>query len=292
MHLQTIRTFTVVMDTGAGLNLVHLKVFPLRWEKMRQEKKSPKVTDETLQIMDIRRILLLYVPLWHRKVRNVFLVHPDLGPEVILGTRLIDRYAKEIHSGKKRVPSHLRAPLAIFGSRQGPEAGPTKLRLPTRTVSNKVMLSKVIGIPSMTDVVTAAVCTFSGLVTLQKKPKLATKNLSLMANLVMNVLPNWEFAVKMSNFRDKLTKLPKGMVVGISLPVSVTIMEVDHEELLIVGQQPAILETGIKLGEDPEPYRADVIYLFKDFAGSWSGTMREIYATKHRIDLNDGAMLQ
>lgn len=45
LRASTKRTFTAVLDTGAGPNLVHPRVLPLCWERMVQEKKSGKVPD-------------------------------------------------------------------------------------------------------------------------------------------------------------------------------------------------------------------------------------------------------
>lgn len=78
----------------------------------------------------------------------------------------------------------------------------------------------------MTQVVVAAVCSFSSVVLPQNDPQFDTEHLKLMVNGVIHVVPNRLLAVNMSNFGDKPTRLPRTSVLGIMLPAPVAIMEV------------------------------------------------------------------
>lgn len=77
----------------------------------------------------------------------------------------------------------------------------------------------------MNQVAAAVVFRSSGLVPLQTHPKLVIKHLALKANGVLNLVSNRLFAVTVSNGRGKPTRLPKRMVVGITLPVPVAIIK-------------------------------------------------------------------
>lgn len=144
----------------------------------------------------------------------------------------------------------------------------------------------------MTQVVAATVCESSELGSFQNYLKLVMTHFSLMANLVMNVAPNRSFAVTMNNVGDKFMRLLRDMMVGICMPSPVAIVEVDREELPLVGEPPANWRNDVNLGEDFVPCRAQAIELHKDFAGMWSGKLAEIDARKHGIDLKDGSMPQ
>lgn len=116
--------------------------------------------------------------------------------------------------------------------------------------------------------------------------------LSLMANRVMNVVPKRPFAVTMSNFRDRHTRLPKGVVVEISMPAPVAIMEIEADELLLEGDPPANWRNDVNQSEEFEPYREQIIDLLKGLDDMWSGKLGEMEAKRHRIDLEGGAKPQ
>ena len=62
----------------------------------------------------------------------------------------------------------------------------------------------------------SAVCT--ELMFLQNSPKTAHKNLTLMAQGVMDVVPEKPFSVMLSNFGHRAVHIPKHTVVGLALP--------------------------------------------------------------------------
>lgn len=107
----------------------------------------------------------------------------------------------------------------------------------------------------MTQVAAAAVCHFSGLVSLQNHPKLVTKHLALIANGVWNVVPNRLFAVTMSNFGDKPTGLPKGRLGGITLPTPVATMKAWAVVIPSDTKLVANWEHEVILGEKVEPHK-------------------------------------
>lgn len=84
---------------------------------------------------------------------------------------------------------------------------------------------KAIFTPPMTQVAATVVCQSAGLVSLQNHPKFINKHLPFTPNGVRDVIPDQPFAVILSNFSEKPTQMPKGTVVGITVPAPVAIME-------------------------------------------------------------------
>ncbi|CAN8075422.1 unnamed protein product [Agarophyton chilense] len=132
------RLTTAVLDTGAGLNLVHSKLLPFDWQDFVQARKTPRITDASRRPMDIKGIVPLYIHLERFKIRTWFLVCPSLGADAILGTSFIDRYIKAIYPGLRKVAFYRPPSIPIISSAPGPKANLNRAIISEDNESDKV----------------------------------------------------------------------------------------------------------------------------------------------------------
>lgn len=93
------------------------------------------------------------------------------------------------------------------------------MAFPTTTPSRKIRLVKGVTTPLMRQALVRAATLVGLLCFLQNSPKTAHKNLTLMAQGIMDVVPEKPFSAKLSNFRHRSVHIPKHTVVGLALPV-------------------------------------------------------------------------
>ena len=178
---------------------------------------------------------MLYVRIGNMTTRTHFLVASNLAVNSILGTEFIDRHVRGILPKERRFVFREEGSVTLLGSAPGPE-GSRKDREnpPTRTRSNKVRVAKQFVLPPMSQVPVLVNTEARGLVFLQCNPKTVKKNLSLMANGVMEPagLP---FRVSMSNVRDRPVRIPKGAVIGLALPAPRAVLTITSQQAQQLG---------------------------------------------------------
>ena len=178
---------------------------------------------------------MLYVRIGNMTTRTHFLVARNLAVNAILGMEFIDRHVRGISPKEKRVVFREGGSVTLLGSAPGPE-GSRKNRgnPPTRTRSNRVRVAKQVVLPPMPQVPILVNTEARGLVFLQCHPKTAKKNLSLMANGVMEPA-GLTFRVSMSNFRDRPVRMPKGAVIRLALPAPRAVLTITSQQAQQLG---------------------------------------------------------
>ncbi|CAN8075928.1 unnamed protein product [Agarophyton chilense] len=165
-------------------------------------------------------------------------------------------------------------------------------------------------------------CATPWLVILKYHPRLAHRQLTLMANGIVDNIPNQPFKLCLSNFSSHDMKLPKNTNVGIALPAPQGVFTVAHTDLGEVAfdkeggcvnastttkvsintnlEAKVTDKASVDIEEEPDPerqwqdtvqigeekrQRGRIIDLLEVFETMWSGHLGQIKATQHRIEL-------
>ena len=212
-------TVKAVLDTGAGPNIVHQKILPPGWQNRLIRTELPHIADANRNRIALVGALDLHVHVGDIHVRSRFLVTSNLAAECILGTSFIGKHVKAILPQRKRVLLQEGRPIALAGATPSIQAKASKMtKLPQQTVSNKVRVAKSTVIQPMTQSEVLVHTRKAGLVFLQGHSRLAQTKLTLMANGVMEVVPDKPFRVWVSNFSASPVRLPKDAVIGLAFP--------------------------------------------------------------------------
>ena len=198
-----------VLDTVAGRNLVHSRILPYGWQsKLETYAPNTSIVNASNRPMQPIGILPLWLRLGQFQARIRFLVFSNMATTCILGTSFIDRFVKAIILGRRKVVLYHSPAVAIFASQSpttygnAPRAGDS-----TETVSNKLKVVKPLSITPMKRATVTVQSDRGGLCFLQPNPKMALKQLSLMASGIMDIHPNKPFEVIVANFGHTLEKL-------------------------------------------------------------------------------------
>ena len=289
--LQSTRMHTVkaVLDTGAGPNIVHQKILPPGCQNRLIRTELPHIADANRNRIALVGALDLHVHVGDIHVRSRFLVTSNLAAECILGTSFIGKHVKAILPQRKRVLLQEGRPIALAGATPSIQAKASKMtKLPQQTVSNKVRVAKSTVIQPMTQSEVLVHTRKAGLVFLQGHSRLAQTKLTLMANGVMEVVPDKPFRVWVSNFSASPVRLPKDAVIGLAFPAPRSIYAITSEsstpqapDSTLAKQTP--WEETLDLGEVLPSKRGEVIEMLREFEQMWTGQLGKITATKHRI---------
>ena len=230
------RVITPVLDSGAGPNLIHLRCVADAWRSSIKSVRSPPLIDASNRSMKALGEIYLTVRIGEFTARVPFLVVTSLAVDCILGTTFLDRHVKAILPPQRKIIFHDAPPVALVGTtasrhdqkmasrgtaRQLKPADASERKrgaFPTNTPSRKIRLVKGVTIPPMTQAVVEVATPVGGLCFLQNSPKTAHKNLTLLAQGVMDVIPEEPFSAMLSNFGHRPIHIPKHTVVGLALP--------------------------------------------------------------------------
>lgn len=140
----------------------------------------------------------------------------------------------------------------------------------------------------------------SGTVFLQNHLSTTRRYLQLLANGVMEVLPNRNFYVLVYKIGDRHTRLSKNTVVGDTHPATASILAVTDATYTQVNENIDITEKGgikskdkaldadststVTISEEYEPQRKKIIQMLSEYADVWDEHLGIITAVKHRTD--------
>ena len=226
------RALSPVLDSGAAPNLIHIRCVAEPWRAAIRPVKSAPLVDASNRAMSALGQLTLYVRIGDFTARVQFLVVTRLAVDCILGTTFIDQHVKAILPPRRRVLFHHAPSVALTGttpSKFAHEENRTESKtsasktskikpFPSNTPSRKIRMVRGITIPPMTQATVRVATPVAGLCFLQNHPRTAKKNLSLMAQGVMDINADILFSVIMSNFSHHSVHLLKYNVIGIALP--------------------------------------------------------------------------
>lgn len=159
----------------------------------------------------------------------LFVVGTNMAVACILSTMLIDRFVMAIFPGRKLIFS---LAVAIIGSTAEDfprNADKTNRSTPsaTATKSTKIHPAKPVGISPLSEAQFLVRSDQPGLRFPQNHPKMARKNISLMAIGVMGFVPGRPFRVLIRNFSDKAIRLHNSTVVDLGLASSGGILSIE-----------------------------------------------------------------
>ena len=216
--------------------------------------------------MALSGVVVLHLRIDNMTTRTHFLVASNLAVNAILGTELIDRHVRGILPKERRIAFRNGGSVTLLGSAPGPE-GNRKIteNLPTRTRTNKVRVAKQIVLPPISQVPGLINTETRDVVFLRCHPKTVKKNLSLMANGVMEPT-ELLFWVRMSNSRARTVRIPKGAVIGLTLPAPRAVLTITYQQARELGLDPS--------GGPPSPGRDEEKITMSDLVDRTTGRSR------------------
>ena len=299
--------------------MVHSKILPYGWQsKLEPYASNTRIVDASNRQKQPIGILPLWLRLRQFQARMRFLFVSKMATTCILGTSFIDRFVKAIIPGRRKVVLYHSPVVAIVGSQSPTTYGnaPDTAGDHTKTVSKKLKVVKPLSIPPMTRA-PVTLQSDRGLCFLQSNPKMALKQLSLMASGIKDIYPNKPFEVIVANFGHTPFKLARNAIVGLAIESPTGIYTPSSEALRKTGVLQQFKEGGseevnpvstvtnegilpgqtdkgtwkdqVHIGVQDSAVRKEVFRLLHKFKPMWSGGLGKIVATKHRIDLVEGA---
>ena len=221
--------YHVVLDTGAGMNVIRRDALPDGWEiSLVTNAEPPALGDANGRPLKIGGVVRLFVRLGNTFFQTTFVVVERLAVEVILGTSFMNRNIKSIECMRRRVrlrddgvipilsTDRLSSPKEDVGA-SGPskEAQPEVAEpLSNFETTNVVRLAQGITIPAMSQLPAKVVTKAAGLVFMDPKPSLMDKHAVRAANGIVEARPDVAFRISLANFRQRPVHLPKGTVVA------------------------------------------------------------------------------
>jgi Retroviral aspartyl protease len=208
----------VILDTGAGPNLVRAEILPTDWEKYRVAGA------QTLQIVGAggRRLkqsgaILLHLEICGLKTRMHFVVVPGLAAECILVCQFIDRHVKSILPKEEKVLLENGGVAAIIQDSELLQPGAEKETVSKSGPSTKVRVAKWTVLPPRSETHVWVQSESPGLRFLQAW--LRTPSIGVyLSNGIAEIVPHKHFQVRVVNTSLKERRLPKQMVLGHALP--------------------------------------------------------------------------
>jgi hypothetical protein len=209
----------ILLDTGAGPNLVREDVLPEDWFRYRL------AGDTTYQVIGAngrslaqRGVVTLWVPLERLRAQARFIGVKQLAAGCILGCQFIDRHVKSIHLKEKIVLLNDGAPVAILRAATPPAMGETDVERGRKpTPSTKIRLARFAKIAARSECLVEVHCDAPGQNFLQASLRHSSTGV-YMANGLSEILPNLIFRVRVVNASLTYRLLPKGMILGNAMP--------------------------------------------------------------------------
>ena len=184
------RAITLVLDSGAGPNLIHLRCVAEPWRAAIKSARSPSLIHASIYSMKTLGELKLHVRNCEFCARVPFLVVTNLAVDFILGTTFLDRHVKAILPLQRKVLFHHVPSWALTGvtpsrhdciiASRGPSqklrqekhsADRKRAQFPTNVPPRKVRLVKVVRILSMTQAMVRVARPVGGFASCKKTPK-------------------------------------------------------------------------------------------------------------------------
>lgn len=246
MTSQTLHPLTVVLDTGAGPNLVDKRWLPSSWHDRIQPSPVANLSAAANQPIPVIGVILLHVRLGDLCTKVWFGVVERLVTPCLLGTSFSDRFIKAIFCmDRKVVPIHSRVvPILASGTATSPVCALNDTAKPDDPAPHvppcpdsddvlndpdddiwtslappqdpgvPVTAAKRQWIPPMTQAKLLVRSHASGLVSVRSGGRLAERKRIAMAHGVVDSLPSRPFYVLVANFENFPVLVPKHATVG------------------------------------------------------------------------------
>jgi hypothetical protein len=207
-----------IFDTGAGPNIVHLRVLPDNWESYRIADAPPvNLMGTGGRRLHQRGTVNLHVEIGRLSVRAQFLVVQNLAADCILGCQFIDRQVQAILPKEKQIRLIDGSSIPILHD-VDPLVPCPEPSVPPVVVSTKVRVARFITIPAHAEVPVQVQCAAPGVRFLQAYHRPHDHTGVSLANVVADIIPLEQFTVRVLNDSGHSRVLSKGMVLGHALP--------------------------------------------------------------------------
>ena len=223
------RPYHVVMDTGAGFNVIRSSALPNGWQdKLIPDFQLLNLSDANRKTLKLQGAIELKVRFKNSIFSVPFIVADRLAVDVILGTCFMNKNVEAIECmAGKIVFQHNKTKVAILDSRTGklieskPLSKEASSEVPARTdtsnnfqTTHAIRLSRRITILPMSQVAAKASTPAGSLVFIEPKHAIFHKHHVRTANEVADVMPNTPFDIVVANFSRTAKYWPMNTVVG------------------------------------------------------------------------------
>ena len=222
----------VVLDTGAGHNVIRRDMLPEGWKKfITANKDLPTLCDATGHVLDTPYEVLLRVRFGNALYRVAFIVAEKLSCPVLLGTRFLNAHVDAINCRKGTV-AFTGDTLPILGHHAPGERwfdpdkrivefqeyttmeDGTKVKIGREKTMTHIRLANACDLKPHSQTTVLVTTRMKGLIVTEPKASLAHKFGVRIMNSVHEVTESRPFTVILSNLSSKKRRLPKGMIIG------------------------------------------------------------------------------
>ena len=230
-HKATVPT-QVVLDTGAGHNVIRRSSLPKGWQDyVTTNKDLPTLCDASGHVLSTTSEVLLRVRFGNALYRVTFVVVDKLSCPVLLGTRFLNRHCDAIHCRKGTV-AFTGDVLPILGRHapgqpwQDPDRNVieyheyvtlqdgTTVRTGKDNGLTSIKLASQCVLPPTSQTQVLVTTRMRGLIVTEPKGSLSAKFHVRAMNSVHEVQENKPFTILLSNFSKRARRFPKGMIVA------------------------------------------------------------------------------
>ena len=305
------------MDSGAGPNLIARSALPKSaLDEIDSSKTIVPLQDANGRPIRSAGIVNLLVTIDNYSARVAFVVVERLATDAILGCDFMDHHVEALcprkrvvvlldHSVAKiyRRPAHA---LAKMQRKKDKDARGEKqkelLKDESKQNARAISVAKKIWLQPESETVVSVRVEDAGLFFMQPSEALYTRHRALLTNGVIEAHTNQSFAVIFANFSKSPVCLHKGQTVGYAIPYAGNVaFSVEHSEHIAVdtttchgaseaptSNRPFTVED-VKLDHLDEEMQARIRDMLRRYEPMWDGTLGEIKAPPHRIQIYDGS---
>ena len=231
LHRRHMRSFNIVLDTGAGINVIKTSALPVGWENHLIEGADlPELGDANGKPLKLQGAIRLRVRFRNSVFLTTFVIADRLAVDIILGTCFLNKHVRAIECSEGRVQFLKKdTKLPILDRRgkplsqpenndegtQGQDAPKTRRKSTSNFgASHTVRLSRKITIPPMSQVAASVSTEAGGLVFIEPKNAIFDRHRVRTANGVADVMTNAQFEIVLANFSKVAKSLPKNTVIA------------------------------------------------------------------------------
>lgn len=312
-----------VLDTGAGPNFVHRDKLPKGHAQIRRGE-TPLINDANGRPVNIVGTVSLYVRFGSYVVKCDFYVCEHLATSYILGGDFCDRFVNAIRPRKRTVELDDGTEIPIVRKRKKEVV--TALNIPEELkddsrggrTTNRIRVAKATVLRPQRQSRVLVTTQRVGLSAIQAHDELYQKHGIVAMNGVVEAQPDQAFYIMVANYGKAPYKLSKNQNVGTIVPqeAGITPTKIPVTEVLglesedaqtepeqvtpsIISEDEQESENGLAPKEDPlkelelehlsDHNRQRLLQILRKYPSLYDGTLGEIRATEHIIDLTEGA---
>ena len=305
---------SMIVDTGAGLNLIHPDILPDDWQKSAFLGPDIHVRAANGAPLQTAGRVKLVIRVKDYVTCATFIVSGDLPIPIILGATFLDKHVSSIECRNQKLILNngsevpiLRMTAQFSKPTNAPRIIPKPMAVPLDRKKNRVRLARPVVLKPGTQTWVACTVQQSGILLVSPIEKLLRQRHCSTTNGIIEVKHNKPFKILLANFSNKSQHLPKKTIIGKAALARTAIFptKYDINEILLTEgsykQQKKVSQIEEKIAlygkevdeldlhDVPESRHKEIREMLRKHADIWNGHLGEIAATEHRIELVDGA---